>query len=295
MNQDQKKPYKPPVVVAEIGCNHKGDLDIAKELIVLAKQCGAQYAKFQKRNPRELLSPEEYEAPHKVPYHSYGSTYGAHREFLEFDVNQHKSLKNYCADIGIGYACSVWDRQSANDIIGLNPDYIKIPSACNNNHALLELLRDSYSGPLHISLGMTTRTEEKELMDIMKRHESRLVLYACTSAYPVNFENVKLLEIERLKKTYGDRIRAVAFSGHHLGIAIDIAAYTLGAEWIERHFTKDRTWKGTDHAASLEPAGLGKLIRDLNASYQSLRYKDQDILDIEKEQRIKLKYKGDKT
>ena len=97
-----------------------------------------------------------------------------------------------------------------------------------------------------------------------------------------------LFQIKRLYDEYGDRVKEIGFSGHHLGIAVDIAAYTLGAKWIERHFTKDRTWKGTDHAASLEPAGLGKLIRDLNASYVALRYKDSEILDIEKIQRAKL-------
>merc|ERR1712159_471494 len=99
-----------------------------------------------------------------------------------------------------------------------------------------------------------------------------------------------MLELKRLKKLYSHRIHQLAFSGHHLGIAIDIAAYTLGAQWIERHFTKDRTWKGTDHAASLEPAGLGKLVRDLQATYESFTYKKSDILDLEKEQRAKLKW-----
>merc|ERR1711972_752311 len=103
-------------------------------------------------------------------------------------------------------------------------------------------------------------------------------------------KDICMLEISRLYAEYGDRVKEIAFSGHHLGIAVDIAAYALGATWIERHFTKDRTWKGTDHAASLEPAGLGKLIRDLKATYTSLTYKSMDILDLEKAQRAKLKW-----
>jgi N-acetylneuraminate synthase len=102
-------------------------------------------------------------------------------------------------------------------------------------------------------------------------------------------KDVSLLEIKWLYDNYEHRVNEIGFSGHHLGIAIDIAAYTLGARWIERHFTKDRTWKGTDHAASLEPGGLQKLVRDLNAAYEALRYKEEDILPIEYEQRNKLK------
>merc|ERR1712224_66715 len=114
--------------------------------------------------------------------------------------------------------------------------------------------------------------------------------YNCTSGYPVPFEDVCMLEIRYLHETYKDRVKLIGFSGHHLGIAIGIAAFALGATWVERHFTKDRTWKGTDHAASLEPAGLEKLCRDLQATYKCMTYKEEDILPIEAEQRAKLKW-----
>ncbi|MGQ8337277.1 N-acetylneuraminate synthase family protein [Sunxiuqinia sp. A32] len=286
--------YEKPKVVAEIGCNHKGDLDIAKELIVTASLCGADYAKFQKRNPKELLSAEQYQAPHPNVMHAYGKTYGEHREFLEFTIEQHAELKSFCESKNIGYATSVWDVTSAKEIISLNPDLIKIPSACNNHEELLRLLLDSYNGEIHVSLGMTTKDEENRIIEIFEESGAaleRLVLYSCTSGYPVPFESVFLREIERLCDQYEERVKAVGFSGHHLGIAIDIAAYTLGANWIERHFTKDRTWKGTDHAASLEPGGLQKLVRDLNVTYKALQYKNTDILEIEKPQREKLKYR----
>jgi N-acetylneuraminate synthase len=118
------------------------------------------------------------------------------------------------------------------------------------------------------------------------------VIYSCTSGYPVAFEDVCLLEIVTLKEKYGHRVKEIGFSGHHLGIAVDVAAYTLGAVWIERHFTKDRTWKGTDHAASLEVPGLTKLIRDLGHTYEALTYKPADSLEVEKPQRDKLKFKN---
>lgn len=286
--------YKKPKVIAEIGCNHKGDYDTALELLSLAKECGADVAKFQKRNNKELLTEEQYKAPHPNPSNSYGDTYGEHREFLEFSIDQHKNLKNYCDKIGLEYSTSVWDTSSAKEMISFEPSLLKVPSACNNHFEMLKVLRDEYDGEVHLSFGMTNRDEEKQIIEFFEKTDSakeRLIIYSCTSGYPVPFKDVCLLEISRLKKEYGNRVKDIGFSGHHLGIAIDNAAYTLGATWVERHFTKDRTWKGTDHAASLEPTGLKKLCRDLNATYESLNFKKEEILDIEKVQREKLKYR----
>ena len=285
--------YEPAKVVAEIGCNHKGDMQIAKELIDLAVLSQASYAKFQKRNSKELLTDEQYNSPHPNQMHSYGNTYGEHREFLEFSQEQHAELMQYCKTKGIGYATSVWDITSAKEIIELNPEYIKIPSACNFNFKLLQELRDNYKGNVHISFGMTTKEEEKQIISFFEEKNAakdRLVIYSCTSGYPVEFKDVNLLEISRLYESYENRVKEIGFSGHHLGIAIDNIAYALGAKWIERHFTKDRTWKGTDHSASLEPGGLNKLVRDLKASFFALNFKKEDILDVEKVQREKLKY-----
>lgn len=287
--------YHPPRLIAEAGCNHKGDMEIAKELIrTAAIYCKADVIKFQKRNPRELLTPEQYEAPHPNPANSYGATYGEHREFLEFNLEQHRELKSYCEQMGIAYSTSVWDFTSAKEIASLNPELIKIPSASNNHYPMLEWLCDNYDGEIHISLGMTTHAEEEKLISLFEKkgRNQDLVLYSCTSGYPVAFEDVCLLEITRIKELYGDRVKEIAFSGHHLGIAVDIAAYTLGASTIERHYTLDRTWKGTDHAASLEPEGIRKLKNDLNAVYQALNYKKCELLEVESVQRDKLKYRN---
>jgi N-acetylneuraminate synthase len=287
--------YQKPKVIAEIGCNHKGEFEVALELIDLAKECGVDVAKFQKRTPKELLTSEQYNAPHPNPANSYGGTYGEHREFLEFTLKQHAELKNYCEGKGIQYSTSVWDVTSAKEISSLTPSLIKVPSACNNNFEMLNVLRDEYNGEVHVSFGMTTKEEEETVIKFFEETDDakkRLIIYSCTSGYPVPFEDLCLMEIKRLYADYENRVKEIGFSGHHLGIAVDIAAYTLGAKWIERHFTKDRTWKGTDHAASLEPPGLKKLVRDLNATHQALQYKNQEILDIEKVQRDKLKYKN---
>lgn len=286
--------YKEPFVIAEIGCNHKGDMDIAKEMIKMAAiYCNADAVKFQKRCNHELLTSEQYNAPHPNPVNAYGKTYGEHREFLEFSKKQHEELKSYCEQMGIIYSTSVWDLTSAKEITELNPLFIKIPSACNNHYEMLEWLCDHYSGEIHISFGMTTHEEEEKIIRLFERkgRNRDLVVYACTSGYPVSFEDVCLLEISRIKSIYENRVKKIGFSGHHLGIAIDVAAYTLGASVVERHYTLDRTWKGTDHAASLEPEGIRKLKRNLMATYTALQYKEKEILDIEVHQREKLKYR----
>jgi sialic acid synthase len=281
-----------PKIIAEIGCNHKGDMDIARKMIeTAATYCKVDAVKFQKRCIKELLTADEYNAPHPHPENSYGKTYGAHREFLEFNLDQHRQLQQWCNEYGIEYSTSVWDLTSAKEITTLKPCMIKIPSACNLNKTLLAYLCDNFPGEIHVSFGMTTKDEEEEIITFFeeKKRNTDLVIYACTSGYPVPFEDICLLEITRLHEQYGKRVKAIGFSGHHLGIAVDSAAVALGAEFIERHFTLDRTWKGTDHAASLEPDGVRKLARDCRAVYKALTYKQQDILAIEKVQRDKLK------
>lgn len=275
-------------IVAEIGCNHCGSMDIAIKMIAVAKECGADYVKFQKRDIKTLLSEEEYNAPHPNPHNSYGQTYGEHREFLEFTREQHAMLKTVCNKVGIKYACSVWDIKSFEDIMMLSPEFIKVPSACNCNRQLLERILTEYNGDIHLSLGMTSKQEIESIMELASLYNAmdRVVLYHCTSGYPISFDDVCLLEIPKLKERY--KVKAIGYSGHHLGIAVDSAAVALGATWIERHFTLDRTWKGTDHAASLEPEGLRKLVRDCHAIERAMREKD-GILDIEVAQRDKLK------
>lgn len=284
--------YKAPKVIAEIGCNHMGDMSIAKELIYLAKKAGAGYVKFQKRYNKELLTEDQYHAPHPVPENSYGDTYGSHREFLELNLEQNKELKEYCDSVDIIYSTSVWDLTSAKEMITFEPQFLKVPSACNNNFDMLKVLRDQFKGQVQLSIGMTSKDEVEDIVRFFEdtnQAKSRLLIYSCTSGYPVPAKNVSLLEINWLYDEYENRVNEIGFSGHHLGVALDVAAYTLGARWIERHFTKDRTWKGTDHAASLEPQGLQKLVRDLNAAYVALNFKENEILPIEQVQRDKLK------
>ena len=272
-----------------------GQMEIARDLIRTAAHfCKADAVKFQKRCNKELLTPEQYNAPHPNPANSYGDTYGAHREFLEFTADQHRQLKECCDEAGIEYSTSVWDLTSAKEIAPLNPRFIKIPSACNNHFAMLQWLCDNYGGEVQLSLGMTTHEEEEKIVDLFVKNgrNKDLVLYDCTSGYPVPYEDICLMELKRLKDKFGDTVKQIGFSGHHIGHAVDIAAYTLGAEVIERHYTLDRTWKGTDHAASLEPEDFRLLVKNLNDTYKALTYKSCEILPIEQVQRDKLKYRG---
>ncbi len=284
-----------PFVIAEAGCNHMGQMSIARDLIATAALfCKADAIKFQKRCNRELLTSEQYDAPHPNPKNSYGDTYGAHREFLEFTADQHRQLKEWCEEFHITYSTSVWDLTSAKEIAALNPDFIKIPSACNNHFPMLQWLCDHYGGEIQISFGMTTHAEEEAIVNLFEKNERNkdLVLFNCTSGYPVPYEDVCLLELTRMIQTFGSKVKQIGFSGHHIGTAVDIAAYTLGAEVIERHYTMDKTWKGTDHAASLEPDEFKRLVTDLSHVHAAMTAKNTEILPIEQVQRDKLKYRG---
>merc|ERR1719446_246827 len=198
--------YKEAKIIAEIGCNHKGELEVAKELLTLAKEAGATCGKFQKPTPKELLTPEQYNAPHPNPRNSYGATYGEHREFLELSVDDHKELQEHCKKIGLEYSCSVWDTTSAKEIIGLNPKLIKLGSPSNQHWEMQKVLREEYTGDVHISTGMTTKEEIEKIIKFWEEGkgdaQERVVLYNCTSGYPVPFEDVCLMEIKYLVDKY---------------------------------------------------------------------------------------------
>lgn len=277
----------PMKIVAEGCCNHLGKIEVAKEMTKVAKLCGANYIKWQKRNPVESVPKDWHNRPHPCPVNSFGETYLDHRIALEFTIDQHKLLKEISDEIGIGYACSVWDKTSLLEISQINPSFIKIPSAANLNFDLIQESLEVFDGDIHISLGMTSRSDRKRILSFIQNNNKRFVVYHTTTEYPCPFEHLFLQEISLLKEQH-DR---VGYSGHNYGIAADIAAMTLGASWCERHFTLDRTAKGTDHAASLEPDGLRRLCRDVKSVSKALRYKGNDMTEIERVQSKKLRIK----
>lgn len=279
--------YYVPTIVAEIGATHVGSVERAKALINLAKLAGADYVKLQKRNPIESVPKILQNRPHPNAMFSYGDTYLEHRIALELSLDQHKDIKQYCETIGIGYSTSVWDITSAREIARLEPDFIKVPSACNLNFDLHQVLLDEFDGEIHISSGMINREEKRKLYEFIidRGAGARIVLYHCTSEYPCPFDHLYLLEIKRLINEAP--VQCVGFSNHGYGIAADLVGYMLGAKWIERHFIDDRLFRHTDAACSLEPVGLSKLTRDLKNIQKSLLYKD-NISDQELLERAKL-------
>jgi len=276
--------YKNCKLVAEIGCVHAGSALRAIRLVNLAAGSGADCVKFQKRNPH-LSTPEHLKnEAHPNPHFAYGETYLQHRINLELTIEDHIAIKNACDTMRVKYGCSVWDIDSARDIIGLKPYLLKIPSACNLNYNLIEYCLDNHEGDLHVSLGMTSLIQRESLYRKYISEKDRIIFYHCVSEYPCPFERMQLLGISEIIEA-GFR---AGFSNHGYGIACDIAAMVLGAEYDERHFIDDRTFRHTDAAASLEPEGLRKLRRDFDAVHMALKNKE-DMTEEERLQANKLK------
>lgn len=277
--------YKKIKLSAEFCCNHMGNMEIAKQMIEALAKFPSKYKvdiiKFQKRTPSLILTEEEFNAPHPNPINAFGKNYGEHRNFLEFNIEQHKILKKYCEENGFIYSSSVFDRNSADEILSIKPEIIKISSANNTDYELLKYIDKNFDGEIHISLGMTTIAEEEKIFDSIQKNRKNLVFYACTSAYPAKSGDICLLEIQRLKEKYKNQIKGIGFSGHHEGVLYDTAAAALGVDYIERHFTIDKTFKGTDQAFSLTPDEFLQLSKNIKLITKDLTYKNPEILDSE--------------
>ena len=274
-------------VIAEIGCTHIGSLKRAKMLSKLAKLCGADVLKTQKRNPKESTNKDLWDKPHPNEMYSYGKTYLEHRENVELHIEDHYKLKKYCEEIEIEYSTSVWDMTSAKEIVELNPNFIKIPSALNMNEELFNFLINNYKGKIHISTGMLDLKERIKLYSKLQKYNDRIVIYHCTSGYPVPFNKLYLKEISKLANEWD--FDNIGYSNHGLGVAMFPVALTLGANHFEVHFIDDRLFKHTDSAASIEPQGLSKIVRDLKAAEQALQFKPEILDDIENIQKNKLR------
>lgn len=270
-------------LIAEIGCNHQGDMDKAKELILNAKNCGCNFVKFQKREPRLQFSPEKYNAPHPNPENAFGNTYGEHREKLEFTKDEHKILMDFANSIDVEYSCSVFDIVSAQNIIAINPNHIKIPSPINTNLEVVEYIAKNFNKTIHVSLGMTTREEEFNVLNTLNKFGKlqNTIIYHCVSSYPTLDADISLLEIDRYKKEYGGKVKAIGLSAHHLDYLPDCIALSMGAEYLERHFTFDKKAKGSDHKISLDYAEMKELNDNLKRTTAFLHYKEKEILDCE--------------
>lgn len=268
-----KKPY----VICEVGCNHQGSLETAKKMIrICADFCMVNAVKFQKRDIEQYRNdPAYYE----------------HRKALEFSIEQHAELRDLCASLGVDYGCSVFDVKSLSEILSLHPSYIKFGSAVNQREDMIHALIGKLDCGFHLSLGMLTNREREEIMYAVETlFGTDTVLFHTTTGYPIPAKDACLLEISKL---IGMTHCPVGYSGHHQGIALDIAAFALGAQYIERHFTLDRTQKGTDHAASLEPDGLRKVVKYLSDAAEAMTLKPPSGM-CECEIQNRKKFKGEK-
>ncbi len=248
----------PCLIIAEAGINHQGDVNIAKKLIDVASFCGADAIKFQKRKIGRILTKQGLDMPYDNP-NSFGKTYGEHKYALELSEEEYKDLKKYTEDKNLIFLASAWDEESADFLESIGVAAYKMASADLTNLPLLEHIAKK-GKPMIISTGMATMKDVDEALNHVKKWNNQIILLQCTSTYPCNFEEVNLNVIKTFKEKFGC---LVGYSGHEKGIAVSSVAVALGASVIEKHLTLDRTMKGGDHAASLEPEGLRRIVRDV--------------------------------
>jgi sialic acid synthase len=250
----------PCYVIAEIGHNHQGDVEKCKELFRQAKDCGASAVKLQKRDNETLFTRAAYNRPYDNE-NSFGQTYGQHREFLEFGMDEYRELKAYARDLDIHFFSTAFDIPSADFLEELDIPFYKIASADLTNIPLLTHVA-RFGKPMIVSTGGGTMADVERAYRAIMSINPQLCLLQCTAAYPADFADLDLRVIETYRARFPDVV--VGFSGHDSGIAMATVAYILGARVVEKHFTLNRAMKGTDHAFSLEPVGLRKLVRDLD-------------------------------
>ena len=256
-------PGEPVYVIAEIGLNHNGDLDIAKKLVDVAVEAGAQAVKFQKRTP-EISTPEHMKSmPRETPWGTM--TYLEYRYRVEFGETEYKELISYSAASGLDCFASPWDVPSVEFLESVGVPAHKVASASVTDIELLRALAET-GKPVILSTGMSTLEQIDAAVDALGTE--RLILLHATSTYPLPPEEANLRMIPSLAERYPGV--PVGYSGHEPGLQISLAAVALGACVVERHITLDRTMWGSDHAASLEPGGLSKLVRDIRILEQAL-------------------------
>ncbi len=274
---------EPCFVVAEIGLNHNGSVELAKKLVKKAKECNADAVKFQKRSVKAILTKKGLNQPYNNWY-SFGETYGEHRKALELSEESYRELKRLADETRIIFFASAWDKQSVDFLETLNVPAYKIASACVTDLPLVEYTAKK-NKPVVMSTGMSTMEEIEEAVNTVSKYDDEFVLLHCVSTYPSDFAEINLRVMNTLRKRFDC---LVGYSGHELSICVSEVAAVLGACMVERHFTLDRAMKGPDHAASLEPTGLFKLIRDIRDIETSMGNGQKKIVSREMEIRRKL-------
>jgi N-acetylneuraminate synthase len=252
---------EPCLVVAEIGINHNGDLDIARKMISAAVLAGCEAVKFQKRTIEVVYGAEELARPRESPF---GSTNGDLKRGLEFGQAEYEAIRDYCNLHKILWFVSCWDEGAADFIAEFDPPCYKIASACLTDDALLRHQR-GFGKPIILSTGMSRLEQIDHAVEVLGTPD--LILMHCTSTYPAKPEELNLQAIQTLRERYQV---PVGYSGHEVGLATSLAAAVAGACMIERHITLDRAMWGSDQAASVEPHGFARLVRDVRTVEQAM-------------------------
>jgi len=255
----------PCYVIAEIGHNHQGNLENCKKLFLEAKLSGVNAVKLQKRNNKKLYTKSFYNSPY-INSNSYGETYGLHREFLEFNKDQYLALKKYAKEINITFFATPFDFDSVDFLEEINLPFYKIASADVTNLPLIDYVA-SKKKPIIFSTGGCTEKDIERVYNYLKKNDSEFALLHCVSSYPTPPELVNLDLISYYKKKFKC---VIGFSSHDNGPTLSLASYVKGARIIEKHFTLDRSLKGTDHPMSLAPSGLRKLVKDLRKTKKAM-------------------------
>jgi sialic acid synthase len=271
-------------VIAEIGHNHQGNVEKCKELFRAAKNCGAHAVKLQKRDNRSLFTKEAYHKPYDNP-NSFGETYGSHREFLEFGWDEYVELRRFAAELGLDFLSTAFDIPSADFLEKLGIPAYKIASGDLKSIPLLKHVA-RFGKPMFVSTGGATMEDVRRAYEAITPINRKLCIMQCTAGYPPEWSELNLRVIETFRKEFADIV--IGFSSHDNGIAMAVAAYMLGARAIEKHFTLNRAMKGTDHAFSLEPVGLTKMVRDLRRLRIALGDGIKQTYDSEKTPLIKM-------
>ncbi len=275
---EKKKRKDDCFVIAEIGHNHKGSVKIAKNLFLSAKNCGASAVKLQKRSNNNLYTKNFFNSIYDNK-NSYGKTYGEHREFLEFSESQYLELIEYSKEIGITFFATPFDFESIAFLEKLNFPAYKIASADLINTPLQTKIAETKK-PIFLSTGGGSFEDiERAYKNITKINKNLIILH-CTASYPALPKDMNLNVIPELVKRYSDMV--IGLSDHENGIDAASIAYMLGARVFEKHFTLDRSWKGTDHPFSLEPQGLEKMIRNLKRIPLMLGSNNKKLLECER-------------
>ena len=271
----------PTYIVAEIGINHNGDIETAKRLIDAAVLAGCDAVKFQKRTPELCVPPEQRDILRETPWGLI--TYMEYRYKVEFTAEQYSEIDSYCKQRGIGWFASCWDEAAVDFMEPFNPITYKIASASLTDKPLLRHLRAT-GRPLILSTGMSTMEEIGEAVEVLGR--DNLMLCHATSTYPCKPEELNLRMIETLKREFD---MPVGYSGHEVGLQTTYAAVVLGACMVERHITLDRALWGSDQAASVEPQGFMRLVRDIRTIESALGDGVKRVYDSELPVRAKLR------